>query len=59
MVEELMASGMDFNTAYETAHQAALQEYGASPYSLYHPDVIQSMPEEFNDAWYQFWGIER
>ncbi len=48
-----MASGM----GYEAAHAAALEEAGVSPFSLYHPEVIQQFPAEFNTAWRAFWGL--
>jgi hypothetical protein len=49
----LMQSGMP----YEEAHQAALDFYGVSPYSIYHPEVIQQFPDVFNSNWFKFWGI--
>lgn len=52
---QLVASGMEQGLA----HQTALQFYGVSPYSVYHPDVIKMQPEWWNDAWYDFWEIER
>jgi len=42
---------------YDAAHAAALQKYGVSPYSVYHPDVIQTMPSQFGNAWRAFWGL--
>jgi hypothetical protein len=48
-----MAAGMD----YEAAHAAALGEAGVSPFSLYHPEVIEEFGEFFNDAWRTFWGL--
>ncbi len=50
---ENMASGL----SYEEAHAAALEEAGVSPYSVYHPDVIEQFPELFNDAWRAYWGL--
>jgi hypothetical protein len=50
---EYMASGM----SYDAAHAAALQQAGVSPFSLYHPEVIQQFPAYFNDDWRAFWGI--
>ncbi|MQA29783.1 MAG: toxin, partial [Luteitalea sp.] len=43
---------------YDPAHAAALGKYQVSPFSVYHPEVIQAMPHEFNSNWLQFWGIE-
>jgi RHS repeat-associated protein len=48
-----MAQGLD----YDTAHAAALTKYGVSPYSLYHPDVIQQLSQRFNDNWRRYWGL--
>jgi hypothetical protein len=50
---EYMASGM----SYDEAHAAALQQAGVSPFSLYHPEVIQQFPSYFNNDWRAFWGI--
>jgi len=49
-----MASGM----SYDAAHAAALEQVGVSPFSLYHPEVIQQFPAEFNNAWRAFWGLQ-
>jgi len=48
-----MASGL----SYDAAHSAALEQAGVSPFSLYHPEVIQQFPEYFNNAWLAHWGI--
>lgn len=48
-----MASGMD----YTPAHEAALEYYGVSRLSVYHPNVIKSLSSWFNDAWKSFWGL--
>jgi len=45
-------------TGYEAAHGAALGKYGASPFSIYHPEVIKAFPTEFNNAWRAFWGLQ-
>lgn len=42
----LMSGGMD----YASAHAAALAKYGVSPFSVYAPEVIQKLPEFFNDS---------
>ncbi len=52
---ELMASGL----SYYEAHTAALQFYGVSPFSLYHPNVIKDFPDQFNKNWFDAWGIEK
>lgn len=52
---ELMASGL----SYYEAHAAALQVYGVSPFSLYHPEVIKAFPDEFNKNWFDAWGIDK
>lgn len=49
----MMGRGM----SYEAAHAAALSKYGVSPYSVYHPDVIQQFSEVFNSSWRNFWGL--
>jgi hypothetical protein len=51
----MMARGM----SYDEAHAAALQKYGVSPYSVYHPDVIQANPGWLNQNWRNFWGIHQ
>jgi filamentous hemagglutinin len=43
---------------YDAAHDAALQKYGASPFSIYAPSVIEAMPEWFNNNWRAYWGIK-
>jgi hypothetical protein len=35
----------------EAAHAAALDQAGVSPYSGYHPEVIQQFPDYFNPNW--------
>ena len=49
----LMQSGM----LYENAHQAALNYYNVSPFSVYDPSVIQEFIINFNQNWLNFWGI--
>ncbi|MFE1574157.1 RHS repeat-associated core domain-containing protein [Comamonas odontotermitis] len=43
---------------YDEAHAAALNKYGVSNFSIYHPEVIQNFPSEFNNAWRSYWGIK-
>ena len=50
---ELMENGL----SYYDAHAEALKFYGVSPFSLYHPDVIKSFPDQFNKNWFNAWGI--
>jgi RHS repeat-associated protein len=50
---EFMSSGME----YEAAHAAALEQAGVSPFSLYHPEVIEQLPDYFNNNWRAFWGL--
>ncbi|MCT7994828.1 hypothetical protein [Laspinema olomoucense] len=52
---ELMTKGL----SYKEAHTAALQFYRVSPFSLYHPEVIQQFPDEFNKNWLNAWRIEK
>jgi hypothetical protein len=40
------------------AHPAAFEQLGMSPFSVYHPDVIQQFPEFFNQSWRDFWGLK-
>jgi len=54
---ELMAEGMDFGTAQSVVHEETLEALSQSPFSLYHPEVIDALPEYFNSAWRQFWGL--
>ncbi|MCC6875848.1 MAG: hypothetical protein IT378_16190 [Sandaracinaceae bacterium] len=42
---------------YDMAHALALEKYGASPFGLYHPEVIRVFPKEFSYAWREFWGL--
>ncbi len=53
------ATMMGRGLPYEVAHQMALDKYRVSPFSVYHPEVIQSLPRYFNDNWFRFWGIQR
>ncbi|WP_112077003.1 hypothetical protein [Herbaspirillum rubrisubalbicans] len=55
-----IAEGTAFSRGlgYEAAHTAALEKYGVSNFSLYHPEVIQSFPSEFNSAWRAYWNIK-
>lgn len=41
---------------YDAAHSAALNRYGVSAYSVYHPDVIIAFPDAFNANWMDFWA---
>jgi len=49
-----MAQGL----SYDAAHASALEQAGVSPFSLYHPEVIQQFPQYFNNAWRAFWGLQ-
>jgi len=55
--EAAEATMMGRGLSYDAAHGAALEKYGVSPYSAYHPDVIQALTEHFNSNWYKFFGI--
>lgn len=50
----MMARGM----TYDEAHAAALEKYGVSPFSVYHPDVVQANPGWLNQNWRNFWGLQ-
>ena len=56
--EAAEATMMKRGMGYYPAHDAALLRYNVSPYSVYHPNVIRSLPDEFNSNWRAFWGIE-
>ncbi|WP_411681868.1 hypothetical protein, partial [Clostridium thailandense] len=47
----LMSKGL----GYDQAHAAALSKYGVSPFSVYHPEVLNMYPQEFNSSWINFW----
>src|SRR5262249_37524387 len=51
------ATMMGRGLSYEAAHAAALIKYGVSEFSVYHPEVILSLPQFFNSAWRAFWGL--
>jgi hypothetical protein len=51
----LMSQGLD----YDTAHAAALAKYQVSPFAVYHPDVIQALPEQFNSNFFKFYGLDK
>jgi filamentous hemagglutinin len=51
------ATMMGRGLSYDAAHAAALEKYGVSNFSLYHPEVIQANPGLFNNAWRAFWGL--
>jgi hypothetical protein len=44
---------------YAEAYQFVLNKYPVSPYSVYHPDVINQInllePGSFNNKWSEFW----
>lgn len=42
---------------YENAHNAALNLYKVSSFSVYAPAVIKALPDSFNSNWRNFWGI--
>ncbi|MET1176110.1 RHS repeat domain-containing protein [Paenibacillus amylolyticus] len=50
----MMKKGID----YDTAHEMALQKYDVSRFSVYHADIIKSMPDIFNKNWRKFWGLD-
>jgi hypothetical protein len=51
----LMGTGL----SYEAAHAAALEAYQVSPFSVYHPEVIQQNPSAWGKPWFNFWGIKK
>lgn len=59
MMKRLVQGGLSFDDAYDIAHAAVLNKYEVSPFSVYHPDVIQALgPSHFNSKWWNFWGIK-
>ncbi len=58
MHEAAEATMMQKGISYEVAHEAILQKYNVSPYSVYHPEVIQQFSEWFNQGFKNFWGLK-
>lgn len=58
MHEVAEATMMQKGIPYEVAHEAVLQKYNVSPYSVYHPEVIQQFSEWFNQGFKDFWGLK-
>jgi hypothetical protein len=57
-MRQLVREGLSFDDAYKIAHPATIQKYGVSEFSVYHPDVIQQFPGEFNSKFRGFWGTK-
>jgi RHS repeat-associated protein len=55
---KLIQQGASADEAYEIAHEAALQKYDVSKFSVYHADVIHDLAERFNSNWKAFWKIK-
>jgi filamentous hemagglutinin len=51
------ASMTNRGMSYDAAHVAALEKYGVSQYSVYHPEVITADRSMFGDVLARFWGI--
>ena len=55
----LLRSGMSLEEAWGIAHPAAIQKYGVSPFSVYHPEAITAanaaQAGSFNANWMRFW----
>ena len=58
MHEAAEATKMAKGLGYDAAHAAALNKYGVSKFSVYHPSVIKALPQWFNNNWRSFWGIK-
>ena len=58
MMKDLIKT-MDFENAYDIAHNAALNKYEVSQFSVYHPDVIAKNSSEFSLAWKRFWEANK
>lgn len=56
------ATKMRAGLGYQAAHAESLIKYQVSPYSVYHPEVIQSVnqqvPGYFNKNWIDFWRMQ-
>ena len=54
-----MSRGIDYNKA----HNEALSKYQVSPFSVYHPDVVDAVnkvePGSFNSRWLEFWSRQK
>ena len=50
---------MDFESAYDIAHNAALNKYEVSQFSVYHHEVIAKNSSEFSIAWKRFWKVNK
>ena len=53
------SSLMSQGYTYEQAHKITLETYQVSPFSVYHPDIIQKDPQSWGKPWFDFWGIEK
>jgi hypothetical protein len=49
-----MAAGM----GDEAAHLMAFDQAAASPFSVYHPDVVRQFRDALNAGYRRYWGIE-
>jgi hypothetical protein len=54
MHEAAEATKMAKGLGYDEAHVAALKKYDASPFSVYHPSVVEALPQWFNSNWRKF-----
>jgi RHS repeat-associated protein len=57
MHEVAEATMMGRGMSYGAAHSGALAKYGVSPFSVYHPEVVQQFSSAFNSNWASFWGL--
>lgn len=48
---------MEDGITYPEAHEAAINRYGVSPFSIYHPDAIMANPAAFGPPYFEFWRI--
>jgi hypothetical protein len=58
IMNEMAKNGSAFMDNYAFTHKKALDTYGNSPFSVYHPEAI--LADEFlrtNPNWLRFWGI--
>lgn len=55
---ELFECGlMDRSHSYKTAHQLAVTTYNHSPFAIYDTEVVEALPEHFNDSWREYHGL--
>lgn len=59
ITEYTIMNGVYNDAVYKAAHDAALEKYRVSPYSVYAAEVVDIFKAYFNQNWLDFWGIPR